>query len=290
MSPDCAVIIPHYNDTRRLDRCLAALSAQDLEGAEVVVVDNASSEPLDALMARYPAVRFVTESRRGAALARNRGVRETLAPHLFFLDADCIPAADWLMAARRAVGRAPIVGGAIDVFDETPPPRSGAEAFETVFAFDYRDYIENKGFSVTANLLTSREVFLAVGDFIDGLSEDAEWCWRARRKGFALVLEEGLRVAHPTRSDWPALRRKWQRIAREMYALHRDGRNAAVARLTWGGRALLVVASIPAHLPKILRSARLSGAGERWRAAGTLARLRLLRSWWMLRQSLGRGI
>mgnify|MGYP003598227545 FL=1 len=103
MSPDCAVIIPHYNDTRRLDRCLAALSAQDLEGAEVVVVDNASSEPLDALMARYPAVRFVTESRRGAALARNRGVRETVAPHLFFLDADCIPAADWLMAGVMPV-------------------------------------------------------------------------------------------------------------------------------------------------------------------------------------------
>lgn len=287
MPPDHAVIIPHFNDAVRLKRCLSALTAQDLSGVEVVVVDNGSTVPLDGLAAGFPMVRFVTEAQPGAALARNRGVRETTAPHLFFLDADCVPADDWLAVARRAVDRADIVGGAIDVFDETPPPRSGAEAFETVFAFDYRDYFQRKGFSVTANLLTSRRVFAAVGDFIDGLSEDAEWCLRARGKGFGLALDEALRVAHPTRSDWPALKRKWRRITREMHALHRVGRSGVGANLSWAGRAVMMVGSIPAHLPKVLRSGRLTGSGDRLRAAATLARLRLLRAWWMLRQALG---
>ena len=287
MPPDHAVIIPHFNDAARLKRCLSALTAQDLSGVEVVVVDNGSTVPLDGLAAGFPMVRFVTEAQPGAALARNRGVRETTAPHLFFLDADCVPADDWLAVARRAVDRADIVGGAVDVFDETPPPRSGAEAFETVFAFDYRDYFQRKGFSVTANLLTSRRVFAAVGDFIDGLSEDAEWCLRARGKGFGLALDEALRVAHPTRSDWPALKRKWRRITREMHALHRVGRRGVGANLSWAGRAVMMVGSIPAHLPKILRSGRPTGSGDRLRAATTLARLRLLRAWWMLRQALG---
>lgn len=288
--PTHAVIIPHYNDHIRLERCLAALVNQDTADTEVLVVDNGSTEPLDLLAARYPAVRFVTETRKGAAHARNRGVRECGADHVIFLDADCIPAPGWLAAAKAAGGRADIVGGAVDVFDETPPPRSGAEAFETVFAFNYKNYIERKGFSVTANLATRRAVFEAVGDFIDGVSEDTEWCHRARAKGHRLILDETMRVRHPTRSDWPSLRHKWRRITREMYAHHKARHPGWRGSIRWLMRALTMLLSIPAHMPKILLSPRLSGPGERMRGVATLIRLRLLRSLWMFSQVLGRPV
>lgn len=287
-APTHAVIIPHYNDSLRLGRCLQALMSQDATDTEILVVDNGSTEPLDPVRARFPAVRFVVEATKGAAHARNRGVRESGARHIIFLDSDCVPDAGWLAAARASDGRADIVGGAIDVFDETPPPRSGAEAFETVFAFNYKDYIERKGFSVTANLATTRAVFDDVGDFIDGVSEDAEWCLRARAKGYRLVLDEAMRVRHPTRSDWPALRRKWGRIAREMHAHHRAQHPGLWGRIRWLGRALAMLVSIPAHLPALLFSRRLSGWRERLRGAATLIRLRLWRCLWMIGQGLGR--
>jgi GT2 family glycosyltransferase len=289
MTFDHVVIIPHYNDSTRLARCLDALTQGDLAGVDVLVVDNASTEPLDAVAARFPMVRFVSEPLAGAANARNRGVAESRAASLFFLDADCVPDPGWLAAAKAAVGRADIVGGAIDVFDETPPPRSGAEAFETVFAFNYRDYILNKGFSVTANLLTTRRVFEAVGPFVHGLSEDAEWCLRARDKGFGLILDEGLRVAHPTRSDWPSLMRKWRRITREMFGLNMAEHPGAAGRLRWVFRAFAVAASGIAHLPRFLLDARLNSAGERMRGALTLLRLRILRAGWMIAQAAGLG-
>jgi glycosyltransferase involved in cell wall biosynthesis len=287
MPPDFAVIIPHYNDAIRLRRCLAALSSGGTPGAEVLVVDNGSSEPLDAIKAEFPTVRFVNEHQKGAALARNRGVRESTAEQIFFLDADCVPAPDWFSVATGAAGRADIIGGAIDVFDETSPPRTGAEAFETIFAFNYRDYINNKGFSVTANLLTSRRVFDAVGPFIDGMSEDEEWCQRAGAKGYRITLEEGLRVAHPTRSDWPALKRKWRRITREMFALHCARHHGSTGRLSWFLRALAMPPSALVHVPKVLFSAKLDRPSEKFRGVATLVRLRCLRSYWMLRQSLG---
>ena len=289
MAFDHVVIIPHYNDSKRLSRCLDALTQSDLAGVEVLVVDNASTEPLDAVAARFPMVRFVSEPLAGAANARNRGVAESRAENIFFLDADCVPDAGWVAAAKAAVGRGDLVGGAIEVFDETPPPRSGAEAFETVFAFNYRDYILNKGFSVTANLVTTRKVFAAVGPFVHGLSEDAEWCFRARDKGFRLVLDEGLRVAHPTRSDWPALRHKWRRITREMFGLNMAEHPGAAGRLRWLVRAAAVAASGLAHLPGFLMDKRLHGAGERMRGALTLLRLRLLRAGWMVAQAAGFG-
>jgi GT2 family glycosyltransferase len=198
-----------------------------------------------------------------------------------------VPADDWLSAAQNGCGAADIVGGAIDVFDETPPPRSGAQAFETVFAFNYRQYIEEKHFSVTANLLTSRRVFDAVGPFIDGLSEDAEWCLRARAKGFRIALDEAVRVSHPTRSDMPALDRKWRRITREMFALHRTRHAGPLGRVLWAARAPAVALSSLAHLPKLVASPRLGGPVERLRGAAALVSMRCRRGWWMLRQAAG---
>ncbi|MDB5661567.1 MAG: glycosyltransferase [Cypionkella sp.] len=284
MTPEAAVIIPHYNDVARLGRCLDRLMVQDRSGVEVVVVDNGSTMPLADLIAAHPQARFVIEPRKGAAMARNRGVAETSAPRLFFLDSDCLPDVDWLAIARRVCVQSDLVGGAIKVFDETPPPRNGAQAFEAVFGFNYRHYIEKKGFSVTANLLTRRDVFQAVGPFVPGLSEDLDWCHRARDLDYKLTCAEDLRVAHPSRSDWAALRRKWLRLTQEEFGVNGS---TFKRRLRWGLKALAMPASIFVHAPKLLFSPRLGGVNERLAGLATLIRLRLRRCGWMLRQTLG---
>jgi glycosyltransferase involved in cell wall biosynthesis len=284
--PLCAIIIPHFNDVERLLRCLSALLPQVTPEVEVVVVDNGSTQPLDPVRAAWPDLRIVTEPIKGAAAARNRGVAETKAQALLFLDCDCVPAENWLARARGVIGQADIIGGAIDVFDETPPPRSGAEAFETIFAFDNRAYIETKGFSVTANLVTTRTTFERTGPFRPGLSEDLDWCHRATAAGAGLAYDENLRVAHPTRPDWPTLRHKWRRLTDEAWGL----RQATLpARTGWVLRALAMPVSVAAHAPRIFFSPRLDGPGERFAAFATLLRLRLLRCVWMLRQALGPG-
>lgn len=278
---EAVVIIPHRNDLVRLIGCLDALARQDHAGVEVLVVDNGSTGDLTPLRARHPWVRLVVEAKPGAAAARNRGVAESAAPWLFFLDADCRPAADWLMHARRIARGNPrqVTGGAVHTFDETPPPRSGAQAFEAVFAFDQAFYVRKRGFSVTANLIVARQVFDAVGPFKSGVSEDVDWCHRATAAGYALVYAPSLRVGHPTRSDWVALAAKWRRLTREMSALARF--RGVRGRAAWTLRALSMPLSIPVHAPRVLRNRLLTGQ-EQTRALGTLARLRLVRMVWML--------
>lgn len=281
-APEAAVIIPHYRDLDRLRRCLDGLcAAQGREGVEIVVVDNDSR--LDLGPAARPGVRIVTETQPGAAAARNRGVAETTAARLFFLDSDCTPAPDWLMAARTAIEGADIVGGAVTVFDETPPPRTGTQAFETVLAFDQEAYVTRKGFSVTANLLTWRRIFEDVGGFRDGVSEDLDWCRRATSRGWRLTYAPEVAVAHPTRGDWPALVRKWRRLTAESFALQDGG---AVGRLRWLARAVLVLGSSAVDAGQFLTTPRLRNRGERLRGLGVLLRLRALRAVWMTRQAL----
>lgn len=278
-----AIIIPHFNDVARLLRCLEALAPQLSEDIELVIVDNSSTDDLHPVTSAFPDLRLVTEPRKGAAEARNRGVEETTAPWLFFLDADCVPADDWVSNAFAACQMGDLVGGEITVFDETPPPRTGAEAFETVFAFQNRSYIETKGFSVTANLVTSRAVFEATGPFDASRSEDLDWCHRATDKGYRLCYAPGLRVGHPSRSDWPALRKKWRRLTHESFGLQKDGLRT---RLVWAARALAMPLSVLRHAPVVLRHPGLNSPQERGAALRTLARLRLCRMGWMFQQAL----
>ena len=298
--PDAAVIIPHFNDVRRLLRCLSVLLPGLLPTVEVVVIDNGSQDSLAPVRLAWPDLRIVVEQAKGAASARNRGVVETTAPLLFFLDCDCVPAVDWLATAlgltelRRlhpgatnaGSAHCDLVGGTVSVFDETAPPRTGAQVFEAVFAFDNRSYVLSKGFSVTANLLTRRDVFEAVGGFTPGLSEDLDWCHRARAKGYRLIYTPELRVAHPSRGDWTGLSKKWRRLTEESFQVHGTG---APARLSWALKSFALPPSIVVHAMRILRHPGLSMA-ERGAGLVTLAQLRLTRMVWMLRQAAGGAI
>jgi GT2 family glycosyltransferase len=283
--PWLSVIIPHYNDVTRLRVCLKALEPQVVgQPVEVVVVDNGSSDGVGALPQEFPSFRFDEELQKGAACARNRGVDITTAPNLLFIDADCVPSEHWLARGLELAGQARLVGGRVDTFDETPPPRSGPEAFERVFAFRQKMYVERKGFSGSGNLLTTREVFKDAGPMVPGLSEDLEWCFRATGKGYPLIYDDDLAVSHPTRQDWPALVRKWRRTTDESFYLNGTG---ALARVRWFIRAFVVLGSSIVHLPVLLTSSKLRDGGERRRAALTLVRTRVLRWIWMLRQTAG---
>src|SRR5436189_258200 len=81
-----------------------------------------------------------------------------------------------LRRGLEALAQADFVGGRMQVLVEDPARPRPAEAFEAVFAFDNRRYVEEMGFTVTANLFCPRAVFDAVGGFGVGMSEDLEWC------------------------------------------------------------------------------------------------------------------
>lgn len=281
-----SIIIPHYRDMERLDRCLVALAPQ-VSGLDVVVVDNDSGMDFTAIKAAHPWARIVTEPEKGAAAARNRGVRETSSETLLFIDADCVPAPDWVVQSLAALPKGDIVSGRVDTFDEGTGPRTGAQAFETVFAFRQKLYIEKLGFAVTANLATTRRVFEAVGDFRVGLSEDKDWCQRAVRAGFSLLYVDAMAVSHPTRSDWPALRKKWLRMTEESFALHLANGGS---RGSWALRAVAVLLSAVPHSLKVWSSPKLKGAGERLRGTATLFRQRIVRAGWMVRQAMGSAV
>lgn len=84
-----SVIVPHYNDTARLERLLRTvpLGRDDLE---VIVVDDCTPRlPLAELRARWPSVSWLsTERNSGAGAARNIGLKYARGERVIFADSD----------------------------------------------------------------------------------------------------------------------------------------------------------------------------------------------------------
>ncbi|MDR3515069.1 MAG: glycosyltransferase [Azospirillaceae bacterium] len=276
-NPLISVVIPHYNDLGNLDRCLTDLAGQTVPATryELIVADNNSSCGLSAVQERCGnRARAIAAPIQGAGAARNAGVAVARGRFLAFTDSDCRPAPDWLAQGLAALACHDLCGGRVDVSTGDTARLTPVEAFELVFAFNNKHYVIDKGFSVTANLFVSRKTFDAVGSFRDAVSEDLDWCLRAKAQGFAIGYTAEAAVAHPARRTWNELTRKWRRLVREAYALAREQR---FGRLRWFLRSWLVLVSPLAHSVTIMQSPRLHSNGNRFAALGILFRLRAWR-------------
>lgn len=290
-TPRASVVIPHLNTPALLARCLQSVTAQTLDSgtAEIIVVDNGSpAAMLEGLRADWPAVRFEVEPAPGPGLARNRGVAVARAATLAFIDADCRAAPGWLQAAVEVVetgGARTVAGGDIRIDIADPARPTPVEAFESVFAFRQRWYIETKSFSVTANLAMHRDVHAAVGPFagID-TAEDLDWGRRAAAAGYPTRYVDAMRVFHPAREDFESLKRKWARLIGHDFAMHRA---AGRPLWRWRARALTVLASAAVHGPRMFTSDRVLGLGNRLNGLGVLVRHRAWRCAEMMRLADG---
>jgi GT2 family glycosyltransferase len=286
--PVASIIIPHLNQQDALIRCLTSLDRQDFDGGmvEIIVVDNGSYQPLEQAARPFPKVRFLEQPQPGPGLARNVGVAAASADILLFIDADCRAHPNWVASAISALTApdAPaIIGGDVQIDIVDPVRLTALEAYESVFAYRQSRYIAREGFSGTGNLAMTRRTFDAVGPFGGiTIAEDRDWGQRARGLGYITHYVPEMIVYHPARKSFDELAEKWRRHVAHDLAKHLSEGGSA---LGWRLRALAMIASIAPHSVTVLRSARLSGFGNRLSAIGLLTRIRWFRCIEMLRQA-----
>jgi glycosyltransferase involved in cell wall biosynthesis len=98
-----AVIVITRNRSSYIGETFEALTRQDHPDFEILVVDSSTDQEREKtaeLAARYGA-KYVSEPRRGQALARNTGVSHTSAEIVAFTDDDCVPASNWLSQSLK---------------------------------------------------------------------------------------------------------------------------------------------------------------------------------------------
>ena len=280
-----SIIIPHLNQPEALARGLEALQAQ--QGVclpyEIIVVDNGSHQLPTKICNRHANVLLLSQAIPGPGPARNLGVASSNGDILAFIDADCVASPNWLAAIERHFEASPdstVLGGDVRILQQDQSRPTMIEAYESVFAFRMKKYIEEKGFTGGGNLAVRAWVFRKVGNFLGiNIAEDTEWGQRASAMGYRVRYEPTMVVHHPARRNFAELKGKWDRhISHDLNEI----RQTTNWGPRWLARAVAVLLSPLAEVPRILTSDRLHGPRARILAMIGVTRVRLYRGFAML--------
>ena len=291
--PFVSVIIPVYNDARRLALCLEALAGQSYpaQAFEVIVIDNGSDQSPQAVVDRFAFSKLIVETRAGSYAARNTGLSAARGQVLAFTDADCLPRPQWLeQGVQRLItlGQGGVVAGHIELFCQDPDRPRGVELYDCMVSLDQQKKVERDQVAATGNLFTHRRVFDAVGLFDADLKSggDAQWTQRAVAAGLPLVYSAEACIDHPARSSLGQMLRKKRRLV----GGDEDLREPDTAR-RGVGRFFRVAWN--SFVPRLWRywkrsdDPRIKGLGQRLRLIGVLLAIQYATVWEKIRLRLG---
>lgn len=222
--PRLSVVIVSYNVRTLLARCLASLAAQPHPPAEVIVVDNASTDDsVEAVRKQFSQVRLIENAEnRGFAAASNQGLRTAQGRFLCLLnpDTELFPGALDALAAfldaspnvgvvgptllypdgryQHAAFRFPTLAMAlIDFFplnhrllNSRLYGRYPIAMHEKAFAMD---------FPLGACMMVRREICDEIGLLDEQFfmyCEEVDWCRRTKQAGWEIMHVPEARVVH----------------------------------------------------------------------------------------------
>ncbi len=196
-----SVIVPTYNRSEILKRCVGSLLAQDRPFGEyeVIIVDDSSTDgTLEYLKSLDdPKIKFFSMFHGGPAKARNLAARNASGEYLAFTDDDCLVPADWLLKLGEGLEKWPeaaAVGGYLEAANDVLANKIAAklESWEThkVYKAGREEYLG--GFESptggTNNIAYRSLVFKKLGgfdeSFPDSAGEDADLKMRAVKAGY----------------------------------------------------------------------------------------------------------
>ena len=177
-----SVIVPAYNEARRIESCLRQLAASLQANArpdfahEIIVVDNNSTDATAELARRLEA-RVVFEPVNQIARARNAGAAAASGDWLLFVDADTLVPAATLTEMLTRIATGECVGGASIVRFDKP------DLFGRVLVALSNPVIRILKLTCGCFIFSRAESFRAIGGFNQDLfaGEDADFGWRLKR-------------------------------------------------------------------------------------------------------------
>jgi GT2 family glycosyltransferase len=211
-----SIIIPTFNGASRIGNCLDALTEQTVErDAEILVINDGSTDGTEAAVARHSGVRLITQSNAGPAAARNRGALEARGTIILFTDDDCVPMPEWLAAMIEPFEDPSVVGakGIYRTRQRSLVPRFVQIEYEDKYRrmsdLPQIDFID------TYSAGFRRDRFLEMNgydtSFPVACAEDVELSYRMSARGWTMKFVPGAIVYH-THPDtlWSYLNKKYK--------------------------------------------------------------------------------
>ena len=197
-----SVIVPVHNNPGDLRLCLGALRAAITPDAEIIVVDDGSTDdtPSVAALMGLPVVALAENS--GPAAARNQGASRARGAILFFVDADVVIAPRAIERVQRFFADHPEHAAVFGSYDARPRCRSMVSRYRNLL----HHFVHQRGNPDASTFWAGcgairGSVFHEVGGFDArrfprASIEDIELGYRLRAAGHRIRLDPGLQGTH----------------------------------------------------------------------------------------------
>lgn len=188
--PKLSVIIPTYNEERRIEHTLRSISYQTLprEDYEILVVDGGSTDRTVEVASKYADV-VIQQKSKGVGGARNDGALLAKGKILVHTDADVVVGKDWLQKITSL-----FAPGVVAVCGPDEPLESDVK-YRVLYSLInlisslacFLGIVWTRG----TNTAVLRDVFLSIGGYTDySLCDDGELGLRLKKVGKVVYSKE----------------------------------------------------------------------------------------------------
>jgi len=202
-----SVVVPVYNAESVIGGCIESLLALDYpkNKIEVVIVDNNSSDRTPAIIAQYPVI-TLSEKKRGAYAARNKGALSAKGDIFASTDADCLVDVNWAKEINQTFQdlKVAAVMGFSGGINQNFWACLEQENFEQFWYHKGSTGLSLKRRGIdTRNCAIRKTVLEACGHFNDNLVNcgDLDLSVRLNRGNYVIAFNERMNVRHYNRTD-----------------------------------------------------------------------------------------
>jgi len=189
MTSKVSFYVPCFNAAKTIGPCLEAVFKQEYPVAEVIVVDDGSTDESAAIASRYPVKLLSHAHNLGLAAARNTAIKNAKGDFIASVDADCCAQSDWLEILMRRLDSSCIYAAGGRLIENKP---------KTIFdewrllrmKQNWED--EPPSFLFGSNTVFRKETLFDIGLYNEKYStnyEDVDICNRLKERGYIFTYE-----------------------------------------------------------------------------------------------------
>jgi GT2 family glycosyltransferase/2-polyprenyl-3-methyl-5-hydroxy-6-metoxy-1,4-benzoquinol methylase/tetratricopeptide (TPR) repeat protein len=209
--PRVSIVVLAWNELLYTRECLASIQACTRMPYELVLVDNGSTDETLQFFRSVPGAKVIANGANlGFAGGNNRGILAATGDYIVILNNDTLVTDGWLEGLLACADEDPAIGIVGPMSNYVSGPQLVADAAYADFAalqtYAAEFRARHRGRRIDTNrlvgfcMLMKRDVVVRVGlldeSFGLGNFEDDDYCLRARRAGFRLVIAGDVFIHH----------------------------------------------------------------------------------------------